>query len=106
MAPRKPEQRTSAFDQEQTATAAVPPSARALVTGGGGEGHGGGVGNTAAARPATVATVDALFLIHMESLFAAGGLHSFLWPDNTRFNESRVPYLAGTDDHDNPSCRL
>ena len=76
MVPRKPEQRTSAFDQEQTATAAVPPSARALVTGG--EGHGGGVGNTAAARPVTVATVDALFLSHMESLFAAGGLHSCL----------------------------
>ena len=31
--------------------------------------------------------VDALFLSHIGSLFAAGGLHSCLWPDTTRFNE-------------------
>ena len=35
--------------------------------------------------------VDALFLSHIGSLFAAEGLHSCLWPDTTRFNGSRVP---------------
>ena len=50
--------------------------------------------------------VDALFLSHTESLFAAGGLHSCLWPDTTRFYESRVPPLAGADGHNSPGCRL
>ena len=54
----------------------------------------------------TLWPVDALFLSHIGSLFVAGGLHSCLWPDTTRFNESRVPSLAGTDGHDNPGCRL
>ena len=76
MVPRKPEQpqRTSLFHQVQTDTATAECPRTRDEWGG----HGGGVGNTAAARPATVATVDALFLSHMESLFAAGGLHSCL----------------------------
>ena len=104
VAPRKPEQRTSAFDQEQTATAAAecPRTGDAW-------GWGGGMGaalETQQQHDQPLWPVDALFLSHTESLFAAGGLHSCLWPDTTRFYESRVPPLAGADGHNSPGCRL
>ena len=34
-----------------------------------------------------------------ESLFAAGGRHSCLWPEATRFNKSQIPASAGTPGH-------
>ena len=34
-----------------------------------------------------------------ESLFAAGGRHSCLWPEATRFSKSQIPAFAGTDGH-------
>ena len=76
---------------------------RALVTS---EGGMGAALDTQQQQDHPLWPVDALFLSHMESLFAAGGLHSCLWPDTTRFYESRVPSLAGADGHDSPGCSL
>ena len=33
------------------------------------------------------------------SLFAAGGWHSYLWPEATRFNDPKVPATAGASGH-------
>ena len=42
---------------------------------------------------------DTLFLSHMVSLFAAGGLHSCMWPEATGFSKLQSPSASETDDH-------